>query len=335
MGDKEFYNLLDLVPTCNQDEIKKAFRKKALQYHPDKGGDLETFKKINLAYETLSDPEKRRIYDSTGKTDINPNNINPEDILKNMFGNMFPETGFFSSFGNMFSSFRNNSKPKTPPIIYNYSSSLENICTSKEVKLKFNRILVCDCVQKLSNCKECGGQGVKIIMSRLGPLLTHNTISCQKCSGSGKECIYCDNCVNGNINEEKIVSFNLSPEFEDGHNIIFKSYGNQNRNCEIGDFVVVVKYIEHPVFKTEGKNLLYTKELSLKDALIGHEISLTHPSGDSININVENVIDPNTRLEVSGQGISKDGLLIINFKILFPKELSEESKKMLRYIELN
>jgi DnaJ family protein A protein 2 len=333
--EKELYDILEVSPECSAEEIKKAFRKKALQHHPDKGGDTEVFKKINSAYEILSDPEKRKVYDSSGKNGLKQNNIVPEDILRSMFGSMFAESGFFSefeNFGKMFSVF-NKKTNKTQPSVYNYNTSLENICRGKEVKLKISRNVCCSCILNFTNCQECGGQGVKMVMSRFGPLISHNTVQCGNCSGHGKLYNYCGNCKNGEQTEDKVIVFNLNPEIENGHRFIFEGEGNQNRNSERGDFIVSVNYEDHPVFKVEGKNLIYTHNLSLKEALTGHLIKLEHPSGENLEITIKDVIDPETKLEIAGKGITSNSILIIKYKIIFPKEISNEAKKILKHID--
>jgi DnaJ family protein A protein 2 len=252
-----------------------------------------------------------------------------------MFGSMFAESGFFSefeNFGKMFSVF-NKKTNKTQPSVYNYNTSLENICRGKEVKLKISRNVCCSCILNFTNCQECGGQGVKMVMSRFGPLISHNTVQCGNCSGHGKLYNYCGNCKNGEQTEDKVIVFNLNPEIENGHRFIFEGEGNQNRNSERGDFIVSVNYEDHPVFKVEGKNLIYTHNLSLKEALTGHLIKLEHPSGENLEITIKDVIDPETKLEIAGKGITSNSILIIKYKIIFPKEISNEAKKILKHID--
>ena len=315
----EYYRLLDITKNASETEIKKAYRKKALENHPDKGGDPEHFKKINIAYETLSNPEKKMLYDN-GVNENSPPDLS--NILNGLFRNM--GSGIPDIFKNMFQ------PPKTPPFLYTYKTSLENICKRKIKKLRVSRNIPCPCTNNSKQCMVCQGKGMKSIPRNLG----HNMIQvinspCNNCSGTGKIFIFCDDCKNGIKQSEKTFEIHLSPEIENNYNYIFENQGHHNINMEPGDFIVNIVYEEHPEFKVENKNLIYIKNITLKEALCGFEFEVKHPSGENIVIKTFEITPPNFSRVFKGKGISVNGNLEIRFNIVFPDSLSTEQQEII------
>lgn len=262
----DFYQLLNIPRSATDEEIKKAYRKKALLSHPDKGGSSEEFKHINIAYETLSDPKKKYIYD-------NP----PQQSFNNILDSVFRNNPIFTTL--------NNLTRKTPPIIATLNVSLEDLCTRKIIPVQ---------IPIYTPSPPCGRYAPSQITS--SPVVSsHHT-----------------------------VHIHLSPEIEDNFKYIFQNEGNQDPNKLRGDIIIYVKHAHHPDFKIQNKNLLYTKHISLKEALTGFSFSLTHPSQEIVNINVSSVIKPDSIITVQGKGLSYNGSLIISFSILFPDTLSPE-----------
>ena len=315
----EYYRLLDVPKDATESDIKRAYRKKALENHPDKGGDLEHFKKINLAYETLSDPEKKMLYDNGVQENSHPDLSN---IINGLFRNM--GGGIPDLFKTMFQ------PPKTPPFIYTYKTSLENICKRKVKKLRVARNTPCPCTNDSKPCMMCKGQGMKSIPRNIG----HNMIQlvnipCENCSGNGKIFIFCKECKNGIIQSEKTFEIHLSPEIENGYNYIFEKQGHRNINMEAGDFIVNIVYEDHPDFKVENKNFIHTKNITLKEALCGFEFEVKHPSGEVIPIKTLEITPPNFSRVFKGKGLSVNGNLEIKFNIVFPEKISVEQQEMI------
>lgn len=341
--EMEFYDLLGVDPSCSQTDIKKAYRKKALQMHPDKGGDEETFKKINIAYEILSDEEKREMYNKYGKDGLKNSGQIPEDILSRLFGGMFGNgnirfnmseehnEGFGDDLNGMFGLFKNIHKAvtKPQPIIYPYKVSIEDICTRKVCKLKITREKICKpCIQNSTKCNFCDGRGFQMKTRQIGLGMFQQTqIKCEKCI-EGYVYISCEKCQNGIINEKKVLELYLTPEMNDGYKYVFEGEGNENKKGLQGDFIVILNYKEHKDFKVLGKNLIYKKEISLKQALCGHEFFICHPSGENISVLNNEIIEPNT-VQYLPKGISEGGKMEIHYNIIFPKKLTEIQKKVL------
>jgi len=324
--ETELYEILEIPVTATQEEIKKAYRKKAVQHHPDKGGDQEMFKKLNAAYEILSNPEKRELYNQRGKTGLRDSGVS-EDLLSSMFGNFFP------GFSNVFGIFRNvrNAIRKTQATVYPLHISLEDLCTRKVVKLKVTRTRVCSCYDQAPSCSECSGKGVKIQSMAFGPMVQHIQQRCDKCQGQGKTGDSCQDCQNGIKMDPKIFEIHLTPQMENGYKYVFNDEGNQAKGYEPGDFVAVILRKEHPVFQLKGNNLVYQKEITLKEALCGHSFDITHPSGEILNVVNSEITDPST-VQILPKGLGDGDVMEIHYRIEFPKKLTPEQKNAIANI---
>lgn len=323
----ELYELLEVSPKATDEEIKKAYRRKALQHHPDKGGDAELFKKINFAYETLSNHEKRSLYDQGGTQGLENAGQMPPD-LASMFGNMF---GNMEGLDGLFNMFQNHANRKSPPIVHQINVSLEDLCRRKIKKLKFNRERICECCDndKIPVCGKCKGQGVLLKMIRFPGMIQQLQQKCTECKGHGKIYSSCEKCTEGVFQDSKIFEIHLTPELENGYKYTFKGEGNQQHGLEPGDFIVIIVYESHEHFALKDKNLIYTATVSLKEALCGYQLSITHPSGEIITANTDTVITPETVITIKNKGLGYNSDLEVHFKIKFPETLSEEQKEIL------
>lgn len=341
--ETKLYELLEVSPSASSDEIKRAFRKKSLVHHPDKGGDPENYKKINGAYEILSDPEKRKIYDDAGEDGFKNSGNMSEDVLSKMFGNMFGGGGGFPFGGNPFSPF-GGSTPfqkfntsffqnlKLEPSFLTYKVTLEDLARRKVVKLKITRDRICPNITEsdLLQCSACGGKGIKVKMNQLAPGMFQQIQSpCDSCKSKGKIFPTCDNCKEGRVQDSKIIELHLNPELENGYKYVFQNEGNNDFGKQAGDFIVIIQYEEHPIFKLEGSNLLYNHTLSLKEALCGYKLKLTHPSGEIISISTSGVTNPETVEKIPHKGLSYQSSMIVKYRIIFPVNLSEEQIEIL------
>lgn len=327
--ETELYNILEVDPNADPSQIKKSYRKLALLHHPDKGGDAEKFKKIQGAYDILKDPEKRKIYDQYGHNGLQNKGKVPTDIFNELFSNMFGSNLF-----NMYKQAR-NSLNKTQPTIHKYEATLEKICQRKVVKLRFTRNRICPCVEKdkIKVCEQCKGKGVTVEVRQLAPgMIQQMQRHCTDCKGIGKFYPSCEKCTNGLREIPKVFHIHLNPELPHGYRYTFKEEGNQEHGSEPGDFIVIILYKKHDTFTLHNTDLVYTHNISLKDALCGHTVMVTHPDGETIAIPIQEVVNPETEKVVKGRGINEKGDLIIKYVIDFPKMLKQEQKKELSKI---
>lgn len=306
MTQTELYDILELKPDCSQEDIKKAYRKLAKIHHPDKGGDEDYFKKVQSAYEVLSDPVKRQMYDN-------------EDTQMDM-GNLFD---FLSNF--------RRQRPTSNDIYYTLKVSLEDICCKKTKTIKYNRVKQCKCVKNAEKitCKTCNGSGHKVLMINIGIGIIQNVMQCPDCV-QGVSYVYCSQCKKGFVEKEKSIDIQLSDTMENGFKYIVKNKGNETLK-EKGDLIVILEYIQHDIFTVEGSNLIYTVNLSIKEALCGYILELTHPSQEKLSFEFDGITSYETIKTIEKKGIGT-GNLILKHKITFPSVLDKQTKEILKKI---
>jgi DnaJ family protein A protein 2 len=305
MSSIDPFKILNIPHDATIEQIKTAYKKQALIHHPDRGGNSQDFNNINTAYENIIK-------------------------MKESSGQQFFPQGF--NLGNIISQFVFR-KNKCQPILYNHKVTLEDICKRKILKLKVSLTKFCDCMNtKFVICNTCKGEGYIISHNQTGFLTFQSRQECSSCLTEGKIYNGCENCEKGIFLYDKIFELYLNPEIWDGYNYIFKDTGNQSKGMYQGDFVVTIKYLNHPVFKFENKDLFLSKDISLKESLCGYEFVLQHPNGENIEIKSNLITKPEMFLKINSKGISQEGNLIIKFNIVFPDNLKDEQKEILKSI---
>lgn len=320
----DLYSILGVNKNSSQEDIKKSYRKKSLEYHPDRPtGDAEKFKKINEAYETLGDKEKRKMYDMGGQNPFGGGmpfggfggqGGNPHDeIFKMFFGggpgpDMFPGNNFFGGPGGVRVSM-NGGNPMGQRVHIFRNGRPVNIKQKPET---LEEKLEIDIKQSYF--------GAKV------PVKIERTIISYNEKRQEKETIYIDIPM-GIDSNEKITLKNK------GHVI----------NDEKGDIKITIKVVNDTYFKREGLNLIYEKEISLKESLVGFNFSIKHLSGKdyTINNNTGKVVTNSHINIVKNMGMRRQqnhpaspmiGDLFIKFKIIYPEIITEEQRKVISEI---
>ncbi|KAL0212086.1 hypothetical protein RCL1_005712 [Eukaryota sp. TZLM3-RCL] len=327
---RDFYAILGVDRNATEKEISKAFRKLALQYHPDRNQNnpeaADKFKEISAAYEVLNDAEKRRIYDQYGEEGLSGQGGmgggNPFDIFE-MFG--------------MGGGQRGRSKTAADDIVHEMSVSLEDLYNGKTKKIRVTRAvrcLTCNGTGSKSEggsrkCGQCGGQGRVMQTVRQGFMIQQMVVPCDACSGKGEVVRDpCGDCKgNKTVRDSKTLEVFIQKGMKSGSKITFRGDGNEEPGLSAGDVIVVIKEREHPVFKREGPNLIINKDISLVDALTGVAFVVDHLDGRKILIrsNPGEVIAPGTVKCVSEEGMPfqdspmMKGNLYVKFNVTFPK----------------
>jgi len=326
------YDTLGIAPTATPVEIKKAYRKLALIHHPDKGGKEEDFKRITGAYKILVDPEKRKMYDQFGENGLRDSGGLSDDILSSLFGD--------SPFGNIFNMFRDvrNATRRSPAVTYTRRVTLEELCTRKVINIKVTRNRTCRCQKNISSqtkCKHCKGTGQIQTIRRLAPgMIQQINHICNVCGGRGMIISSCENCKNGVIEVPKIFHIHLTPDMENNYQYKFAGEGNEIPTQLPGDFIVIIVYKPHEQFTLQGKDLMYTRSTTLKEALCGYSCIVIHPSGENILVHTVpgNVVNPKQKTIVNRKGMDSTSNLIIRHDIVFPETLTAEQIKKLSKI---
>lgn len=343
----EYYDLLGLNKTATQEEIKKAYRKLAMKYHPDKNKDdpnaEQKFKEISEAYSVLSDEEKRKIYDKYGKKGLENNggmNFNANDIFQQFFGGGSPFGSFFGFDGGFgghnFSSFSgsNFTKPKrkTEDIISECHLTLEELYNGKILKRKIKHARICKSCdgtgsksKKTIKCTSCDGNGTRRVIHRQGFTQIIQQVQCDTCHGLGEIINEKDKCLNCKgkkvVQEEKIIEINIKPGTKNNTQYRYPNESDEYPGCIAGDIIFVVRTKEHPLYQRDQyDNLLVTKKIKLLDALCGCKFSIKTLDNRILYVKYDDVIKPNQTLVLKGEGFTKKTNMYIQFEIEFPSK---------------
>ena len=356
---RDYYEVLGVDKNATVDEIKKAYRKKAIQYHPDKNpGDKEAeekFKEAAEAYSVLSDPDKRAKYDQFGPAglggqpgpDFSGGFGDLNDILRDLFGGGF---GGFSGFGGFGGFGGGNGRSSQSQRVYKgrdirvrVKMTLEEIARGAEKEISLERNVPCqDCGGKgarnsadIKPCPACKGTGQvkRVVNGIFGQTVTYST--CQQCGGEGKivtnPCRTCGGT--GLVRKKETVKVNIPAGVENGMQLTIRGGGHAAKNNGInGDLLVLIEEIEHPDFKREGNNLTYTKVISVIDAMLGATVEIPCIDGN-YKIKVEPGTQSGTVVRLKGKGLPTvngygTGDMYVRLMVWIPKKLSKSEKEV-------
>lgn len=325
------YALLEVPKTATMTEIKKGYRNIAKKAHPDKGGDVEKFKEINMAYEILSSEEKRATYDKYGLDGLKDGGGGGPGGMDDIFGQ------FFGGGGGGGRRRQDNGVKKTKPIQKPLDIKLEDVYNGKVVKLELNKKICCEaCAGKggknIKTCTDCKGNGFKVKTQMLGPgMIQQSQVPCNSCRGEGKSYEEKDKCTVCKGEKIKSVDKTLEIPIEKGvpsdKSIIFTGEGNEVPGAMAGDLHVVIRVKQHPIFERKGADLFMKKKISLLEALTGVNFKVKSLDGTDITICTApaEIISPGDLKVVQGKGMPfyqdsmSCGNMIISFDVEFPK----------------
>jgi molecular chaperone DnaJ len=334
---EDFYDILGISKSATAAEIKKAYRKKAIEYHPDKNpGDSkaeELFKKSAEAYEVLSDPNKKAKYDQYGHQAFEGGfggggGMNMDDIFS-QFGDVFG-----GAFGGGFGGFGGGGqrRAKGSNLRIRVKLNLEEVAQGVEKTVKVRRKKQAEGVT-YKTCSTCNGQGqvTKIANTILGRMQTAAT--CSTCSGSGQliDSKPKDADAQGMVVQEDTVSIQIPAGVEDGMQLKVAGKGNDAPGNGVpGDLIVAIETLEHDTLKREGDNLHYDLYISLSDAVLGTSKDIDTVSGKA-RIKLEPGLQSGKILRLRGKGIKSingygAGDLLVHVNVWTPKELNKEQK---------
>ncbi len=336
---KDFYDILGISKNADAAEIKKAYRKKAIEFHPDKNpGDKaaeENFKTAAEAYEVLSDPQKKAKYDQFGHQAFDGSGgfgggfsgggMNMEDIFS-QFGDIFGG-GSFGGFGG------GQRRMKGSNLRIKVKLTLEEIANGVEKKVKVKRKIQAAGVS-YKTCSTCNGQGqvMRVTNTILGRMQSAST--CPTCGGSGqildKKPSNADS--QGMILEDETVSIKIPAGVVDGMQLKVSNKGNDAPGNSVpGDLIVAIEEIEHETLKREGENLHYDLYISFSEAVLGVSKDIDAVSG-KVRIKLEEGIQSGKILRLKGKGIPSinsygSGDLLVHINVWTPKTLNKEQRQ--------
>jgi len=356
--DTKLYKLLNLEKNATEKEIKKAYRKLALKYHPDRNKDdkdaEEKFKNVSRAYEILSDPEKRDIYDKYGEEAVNNSANGNHRAASDIFSHFFGSNGgvpfnMGGGFGSMFGNRRQETLDKGPNKKVLLRLSFKEMMNGGDRKIEYARNKLCSkcagvgtsSANNIINCKTCKGQGNITYIRQLGPgMVTQTTQACNVCHGKktiikkGFECKKCRG--NKVLHLKEQLNIDIPKGAKKKEYIIIKGKSDNDPKYERpGDLIIIFDEKEELNMSRNGNDLIYNKRILLSEALTGLEFKYNHPSGKTIIIVYNDVIKPNDVKKVPGLGFPKKnsnyfGDLLIKFDIKFP-DMIDISRRELIY----
>jgi molecular chaperone DnaJ len=340
---RDYYEVLGISRNANESEIKKAYRKLALQYHPDKNPDdaqaEEKFKEAAEAYEILSDASKKARYDQYGHAGMNGGGgfggggMNMDDIFS-QFGDVFG-----GGFGGGRRGGGGQRTIKGSNLRVKMKLTLEEIAEGVKKKIKVNKLVNAEGVTSKS-CSTCNGQGrvTRMAQTFLGNMQTQTT--CPTCQGAGKVIDYkpSDADANGLKRQEEVIEIDIPAGVEEGMQLSVTGKGNAGPfNGIPGDLIVVVEEIQHDTLRREGDNIHFDAYINFADAVLGESIEIPTINGKA-KIKVEPGTQSGKMLRLKGKGLPQlqgygTGDLFVHINIWTPSKISKEEKELLEKLQ--
>lgn len=358
MAKRDYYEVLEVSKNATPEEVKKAYRKKALQFHPDKNpGNAEAeekFKEAAEAYDILSKPDKKQRYDQFGHAGVGGaaggggfggggfHDI--EDIFSS-FGDIFGgHFGGFGGFGGGSGRGGGRRVSRGSDLRVKVSLNLKEVLEGVEKKIKVKKYVACDHCNGTgakngsshSTCGTCRGSGhvTRIANTLLGQMQTQST--CPTCQGDGKmitdKCVHC--AGEGVIRDEEVISIRIPAGVGEGMQLNVSGRGNTGRRGGInGDLLVVIAEEDHPELIRDGNNLIYNLFLSFPEITLGTTSEIPTIEG-KVKVKIEPGTQPEKILRLRGKGIPDvngygKGDLMVRIHVWIPKKLNSEERRTL------
>lgn len=355
MAKQDYYDVLEVSKSASAEEIKKAYRKKAIQYHPDKNpGDKdaeEKFKEAAEAYDVLSDDQKRRRYDQFGHAGLGGasgggfgGGMSMDDIFS-QFGDLFG--GHFGGFGGFggFGSSRGRSVQRGSDLRVKVKLTLREIATGVEKKIKVKKYVACtkchgtgaEDNKSITSCPTCNGNGfvTRVTNTILGQMQTQS--SCQNCGGSGKtitkKCAECNG--EGIVRAEEVIALNIPAGVAEGMQLSMGGKGNAARRGGVnGDLLIVIEEERHPELIRDENDLIYNLLLTVPQAVLGDSVEVPTVDG-KVKLKIDQGTQPGKVLRLRNKGLPSvnsygTGDLLVNVSVYIPEKLSASEKEKMQ-----
>lgn len=361
---KDYYEILGVDKNASDDDLKKAYRKMAKKYHPDANPDNKAeaeakFKEVNEAYETLSDPQKRQMYDQFGTADPqqgfggaggpfggNGGYYSYTSSGFDGFGDIFGDLGDLFGFGAARTSSRTQNRPtKGANLQYDITLNYEEAYTGIEKEINITRSETCNTCggngakpgTHPETCSVCGGKGTvtKMQTTLLGQMKVQST--CSNCHGTGKVIKeVCDSCLGkGTVRKQTKIKIKIPAGIDDGQTVVLRGEGDPGKNGgENGDIYVTVKLKKHSIFTRQDDNVYCEIPITFTQATLGAEIQIPLIDGTTTTYKIPEGTQTGTKFTIKDKGFvhinsGYRGNLIFTVQVQVPKRLSKEQRELL------
>ena len=348
---QDYYSLLDVERNAAAGDIKKAYRKKAMQYHPDKHqGEKEKkeaedkFKEINEAYAVLSDEKRRAQYDQYGHSAFEGGSggggfegFNFQDIFSDVFGeDVFSNFGF----GGGGARSRSEASSRGSDIRYDVAITFEEALHGKKESMSFSVPVRCDVCDgkgfgkdgKLVNCSTCGGSGrIRRVQG-----FFHIEATCSKCGGSGSEMMNpCKKCYgDGRFKKQRTMLVKIPPGVSQGSRVRITGEGEAGlRGGSPGDLYVCISLKKHGFFKLDGRNLHCSVTMPMAKAALGGSVEVPSLEGTRLKVKISPGTQNGSVMRLHGKGMNVSGIrgdMYVKFQVEVPVNLTSKQKALLR-----
>lgn len=354
MAKRDYYEVLGIGKDASADDIKKAYRKMAIKYHPDKNpGDKEAeekFKEAAEAYSILKDPEKKAQYDQFGHAGVNGGaggfggaGMDMDDIFS-MFGDIFGGRGFgggFGGFGGFGGGRQQQPRHRGSDLRVKVRLNLNEISEGVTKKFKLKKSVVCPHCNgsgaegnSTETCPDCKGSGRTVRTVRTPFGIMNSETTCQRCNGEGKiiknKCPHCNG--EGVIAGEEVVEANIPAGVQEGMALTMRGKGNAGRRNGIpGDLQIIIEEEEHPTLIRQENDLIFNLLLDIPTATLGGTVEVPTIEGKA-KVTIEAGTQPGKVMRLRGKGLPVlngygRGDIIINISIYIPETLTKDEKK--------
>lgn len=355
MAKRDYYEVLGVSKSASSDDIKKSYRKLAMQYHPDRNpGDKtaeEKFKEAAEAYDVLSTPEKKARYDQYGHAGMGGAagfggaGMNMDDIFSN-FGDIFESMGFGGFGGGRRGGGGGRQVRKGSNLRIKVKLTLEEIAKGVEKNIKVNKFVGCETCHStgsqngsFNTCNTCKGSGyVRTVTNTfIGQMQT--TSVCPSCAGEGKTVAQkCRSCFGeGIVRGEEVIKINLPAGISEEMELRISGKGNAApRGGVNGDLLVGVEEIEHDLFARDGDNIFYEHYISFLDAVLGTSIEIPTIDG-KVKIKVDAGTQSSKTIRLKSKGLPSvngynKGDMLVTLNVYIPQHLNDKEKKLLEQL---
>ena len=353
MSTNDYYDILGVSKTTNEKDIKKAYRKLALKYHPDRNkskGAEDKFKEISTAYAVVSNPEKRKIYDQYGHAGID-GQFNQEDIFRSTdFADILRgvggtgSDGFGSIFDSVFGSSTSHDPSRGQDLRYDIELTLEQAFKGEKMNITIPRHVKCQyCIGSGAekgtspiNCSNCNGRGQVQVTRSAGFARFVSVQNCSTCQGRGqiikKPCKKCNSL--GIMEKKQTIELNIPSGVDEGSRIRLRGSGDVTSGTgQPGDLYVVTHMKSHDSFLRDNENLIYETDIDYPIAVLGGDIFV--PTLDkNAKLKIPSATQNNTIFKLKGKGFPRingfgTGDLLVKINVKIPKKVNSKERKLI------